>query len=400
MLTLMLTLIGAAAGPALAQSSQDGETLLLEGAKALDDGNYKVASRQLTRAMRAGDLSTGQVAKALYLRGVAQRNADKPAQAISDLSSAIWLQGLTKAELAQAHMNRALAYEAVGIGERARDDRARAKSVDPNVKVAAVASGPRDPSVPSFQTEVKREEAFQSVPAFRTEVSRDDRPAAPRQTPAFRTEVRTAKKESKPLPAFRTSIIPDEERPEPAGQPAPRPAQSKPAASQWSTSIASNSASEKTDEAKNREGDSGFFTSLWDKARGRDGEEEKSVLPPSAPAPAAPATQWTQTTKVANAKPEPALSAASRITTASDGRYRVQLAALRSEDEARSTWQRLSSRHKSLLAGREPLIEKTNLGGLGVFYRIQIGPFAGKKESTQFCNALKRGGVDCFLVVR
>jgi hypothetical protein len=38
------------------------------------------------------------------------------------------------------------------------------------------------------------------------------------------------------------------------------------------------------------------------------------------------------------------------------------------------------------------------MGNLGTFYRLQIGPFPDKAESLKVCNALKRSGVDCFLV--
>ena len=75
-----------------------------------------------------------------------------------------------------------------------------------------------------------------------------------------------------------------------------------------------------------------------------------------------------------------------------------QLAALKSQSEAQETWKRLSSKHKSLLGNRQPNIVKTELGGLGTFYRVQLGPFPSKAESQQLCKSFKQDGLDCFLL--
>jgi len=48
------------------------------------------------------------------------------------------------------------------------------------------------------------------------------------------------------------------------------------------------------------------------------------------------------------------------------------------------------------LASLQPRVEKTDMGNLGIFYRLQIRPFPDKAESLKLCNALKRSGVDCF----
>ena len=57
----------------------------------------------------------------------------------------------------------------------------------------------------------------------------------------------------------------------------------------------------------------------------------------------------------------------------------------------------MSSKNQQV-AGLTPSIEKTDMGDLGTFYRLQIGPFPDKAESLKVCSALKRSGVDCFLV--
>lgn len=437
--------------PAAAQGDQDGAALLAAGAKALDAGEYKAAARHFSRAMRSDSLSTAQISKALYLRGAAHRNANLPAQAIADLTSALWLQGLSKKELAQVYATRGLSYQDVGMTDLASADLRRARELDPNSKTVAEATRGASPaaSTGTFQTRVETaEESSRSrkpattttatqIAGFSPEMSREARSAPtparppapqtevksdakkPETAPAFQTRVQTAARAPEPAPAFRTSILPEEPAPTPAPRPKPK---SKPAPSaQWSTSVAadqkknapaqwktSGSADEeKSDDAKPSGTLSGFFSNLWGGDKKKDEEkqaEEQEAGPPVA-------GQWSQTTRVATAtpsRPQPQTAAPTGPTPASSAgasgnagsTYRIQLAALRSEAEAQSAWSQLSSRHRDLLAGQEHIVEKTTLGALGTFYRIQIGPFTDKKESTRLCSTLKSSGVDCFVVAR
>ena len=286
--------IAGATAPVQAQQAADGEALLVAGANSLSTGKHRIATRQLTQAMRAGNLSTAQIAKALYLRGVAQRNSDRPAHAVSDLTSALWLQGLTKRDRAQAHLNRALAYEAVGMKDRARADQARAREIDPKAKAVASAPGAAKPgpAISSFDTQVETAEQQPSrrrVPSFQTRVARatvrDSEPAPSVPATSFQTDVRPA---PKPVPAFRTSILPDKEPKKPARQPAPRPPQGGNATPQWNTSIAADQAkpADAKPEEGSRRGVRDRIGSLWRSARGKD-DEKKEVTPETAPAPAA-----------------------------------------------------------------------------------------------------------------
>ncbi len=64
------------------------------------------------------------MAKALYYRGTAYRKQGKPAQAISDLTTAAWLKGgLSDSDRAQAMEQRQLAYSEAGLGSQAPSDR-------------------------------------------------------------------------------------------------------------------------------------------------------------------------------------------------------------------------------------------------------------------------------------
>ena len=223
------------------------------------------------------------------------------------------------------------------------------------------------------------------------------------------------------IPAFRTTITPAEtqadETPAPP-RPAPKTAEKEPAVSPsaWSTSVARQTesgaesgaetrtetetqapAEAKREVASLEDQNSGgeergrigrFFNSIWD----RDDGEDEAAAEPEGGQSGPPPADWTRATRVEEFN-EPASPGAKRS-------YRVQLASSRSEKEARAHWGRLAAEYAAMLGGREPVIEKTDLGNLGTFYRLQIGPFAGKQEPLRLCNEFKRNGHDCFLVVR
>ena len=68
--------------------------------------------------MRGGGLGSAEMAKALYVRGMAYKKQSKPGLAISDLTSALWLKnGLGDADQKSAIAERAEAYRLAGLGD-------------------------------------------------------------------------------------------------------------------------------------------------------------------------------------------------------------------------------------------------------------------------------------------
>jgi hypothetical protein len=337
-------------------------------------------------------------------------------------------------DLASADLRRARELDpnskTVAEAARGTGSAASTSSFQASVETAEESSRARKPATTTTATEIagfspemtrkaRSAPAPARAPAFQTEVTSDAQ--KPETVPAFQTRVQTPARAPEPAPAFRTSILPDEPAPTPAPRPKPKP-KSKPAPSaQWSTSVAadqkkdapaqrktSGSADEeKSDDSKPSGTISGFFSNLWGGNKKKD-EEEQAAEQEAAPQTAG---QWSQTTRVATAPPSrpqpqaaapapPAPAPSAGESGGAGSTYRIQLAALRSEAEAQSTWRQLSSRHGDLLAGQEHIVEKTTLGALGTFYRIQIGSFTDKKESTRLCSTLKSSGVDCFVVAR
>ena len=98
--------------PVEAQRAVDAAAKLLQGGKA------EQAAQALTATLAGGNLPPAIMARALYMRGVAYRQQSKPAQAISDLTSALWLKGgLTAEDRQDALKQRSGAYADAGLTE-------------------------------------------------------------------------------------------------------------------------------------------------------------------------------------------------------------------------------------------------------------------------------------------
>jgi cell division septation protein DedD len=424
-LGLALTLGASGLSAQTVRGAASGGDLLSAGENALAKGQFKVAQRNFTRALRSNDLSDEQVARALYQRGVANERTERPAQAIADITSALYLPALPGADRAKAYLSRGRAYEAVGMSELARADISRAKSGGVSQQQIARSSQPArsDAGGPAFATSSQPAGSRASGPSFATHTQ----PAGSRApAPAFNTRSNAPSSASgrqrvasfetqsaEPIPRFRTTILPQN-----GSTPAARTntaGASTGGGSSWNTSAntqGSTPAPEQSEESGNSV--SRFFGNVWSKATGGDDKKQTAAAPAPATAPSTP--QWNQTTSVASApqpkpnwnaqvsspapvsRPAPPASTLQPAAAAGGNGYRIQLAALRSDGEAQATWKRLQAKHKKFLGARQPLIVKTELGGLGTFYRVQLGPFADKANSQQLCKEFKRGGLDCFLL--
>lgn len=132
---------------------------------------------------------------------------------------------------------------------------------------------------------------------------------------------------------------------------------------------------------------------------------EKPALTTAAPQPAA-APEPPPAPAKAKAPPPPPAQAASAPRAASPpkppraagGRYRVQLASLRSEAAAKSTWARLSKRDADLFAGLRSSVVRVDLGRKGVFYRLQAGPLADEAAARALCSRAKQRKLGCIVV--
>jgi len=79
------------------------------------------------------------------------------------------------------------------------------------------------------------------------------------------------------------------------------------------------------------------------------------------------------------------------------GGWRVQIASVKSEDVAKSTWARLQSAHGDVLANLRMQAVRVDLGDKGVWYRVQAGPL-DEKQAQGVCGTLKGRRADCVTV--
>jgi hypothetical protein len=79
---------------------------------------------------------------------------------------------------------------------------------------------------------------------------------------------------------------------------------------------------------------------------------------------------------------------------------RIQLAAVKTPEEAQKEWARLQHALGDALSGLSLTVEGVDLGAKGIFQRIQAGPFNDKAAATAKCDAIKALKQDCLVVVR
>lgn len=116
--------------------------------------------------------------------------------------------------------------------------------------------------------------------------------------------------------------------------------------------------------------------------------------PPTLPRskPSAPAASIT---RVASVEPS------TTTTTSTSGAYVVQIAAFRSQAEALSRFASLKRRHSGLLRPYTSFIQRADLGGRGVYYRLRLGPIGAKETASQLCRSLLSAGEkDCLVRTR
>jgi tetratricopeptide (TPR) repeat protein len=383
--SLPRALIVTAALLAASGALQAQDAGLKNGAASLAAGKYDAAVRQLSATINSDHASTGDAAKALYLRGIAYRKIGESARAVADLGAAIWL-GLPADDKVKALVNRGLAYQSAGLSQegKAQFDAARklggSRAVD-----GLIAEGGGAPAgaaaIAAFSTEVvPGNESASSAGRLRSEpvtgFSTVATGGAPTKPPAPRAADASPEARSTSLDngssqsasssggnrltrwfGSLTDSSSNSAAPEPAPAPAPPPKPSPPPAaassSSWSTST-------ETQEASSAGGDKS--KSRWSHWFGRTAEADASAQP----VPAAPAT---------------------------GGGYLLQLATSRSEAEAKALWKQVAQTQR--LDGINPQIERVDIGNFGTFYSLRIGPFPDKAESLKVCNALKRSGIDC-----
>ncbi|MGO4683625.1 SPOR domain-containing protein [Hyphomicrobium sp. 2TAF46] len=351
------------------------------GLKEYAAGRYQNAIGQLTIAVKAGVLSTSEMAKALYTRGLAYKRDNKAGLAISDLTSAIWLKnGLSPSDQKSAIAERSEAYRMAGLPDTgSTPDRpavvATPAATGANV-VANPAPGPNAGSAGLSAAAIAEAAGKQnsggsgSGDGTSATITRQDASSAQSDTS---------------LQSAASATVSD------GSAPAPAPASPGSSFGQTVSAIPGNV--------------SGFFSNMF-------GGGSSAVPPPPAPsgtvttastsATAPETSSWSNATSVAAGAPAKATKVALADTKANPiatkGKYKIHIAALRSRAEAEQLAQNLVAQHGADLANHVPTVDEAVIGSMGTFYRVRIGGYASQEEPRGLCNKLRSSGLDCLVV--
>ncbi len=372
--------------PAAALKSLDA------GVKAFEAGKTEQAVQSISSALYGGGLPSQQMARALYYRGLAYRKQAKPAQAISDLTSAIWLKGgLGDADRATAIENRAAAYREAGLGDP-----------PPLAETVKTAAASRPTTAQAAQPT-----SATTAPTWQTATNTG---SAPGRAAAGSSLAPVLAVSPAPAPA---------QQADPSGNAQSTPAQS-PASGGIGSSVGNffgglfggNSASAKSTAAPPTTASTGpaASTSSWSDAtqvaasnKGGAAAKPVSVSVAAAAVPTATADaprQPLQRTAAGTAPVTAQPSQTPAVQPALKGKFRLQVAAVRSRVEAETLAQKLRQAHGAAIGAREPMIEETVIGAMGTFYRVRVGPYADASEPRQLCSRIKPDGFDCLVVTQ
>lgn len=349
------------------------------GLKEYAAGRYQNAIGQLTIAVKAGVLSTSEMAKALYTRGLAYKRDNKAGLAISDLTSAIWLKnGLSPSDQKSAIAERSEAYRMAGLPDTGTTPDRPAVVATPaatgaNV-VANPAAGPNAGSAGLSAAAIAEAAGKQNSGSSG---SGDGTSAT-----IMRQDASSAQSYSS-LQSAASATVSD--------GPAPTPASSGSSFGQTVSAIPGNV--------------SGFFSNMF------GGGSSAAPPPPAASgtvttastSPTAPETSsWSNATTVAAGAPAKATKVALAETksnpVAMKGKYKIHIAALRSRAEAEQLAQNLIAQYGSDLSNHVPTVDEAVIGSMGTFYRVRIGGYASQDEPRGLCNKLRSSGLDCLVV--
>ena len=354
---------------------------LRRGEASLAAGQFDEAASQLSATVNDKNATINQVAQALYLRGIAYRRAGYPGQAVADLGAALWL-GLPSSDKARAYVNKGLAFQAAGMESQGSSAMAQArrysnsstvqKLIAQDGGVGPVASAGLSSYVPSAGNVWDK-----IVPSFGTPKAAEssESAAAPAAQSASSSSA-AATPQAAPTSGWNASV---------------NEGSGGNAVSRWWNSVAGGSAESAPEPTPAN-------PATASSGQSRSASNTTTATRSAAPAPPADTSSGDSGIGGWFSRQTAALTGGSSAPAASAGSgYTVQLANSRSKSEAEALWAKAKQSNGSL-SSAPSRVERVNLGGLGTFYTVKIGPFASQSEGSKICNSIKRGGTDCTVI--
>ena len=205
------------AAPARAQSAA---ATLTEASKALEKGVPVKAIELIDAAMRSGKLPSDMAAKALLMRAQAQEKLGKQAFALADYNSALWMEGLSAADKAQAEQGRDRISGKLGVAEPAAKPAASGGRANAGEDTAVrTPTSANVKSTPSEQRTGGIGSVFSGIFGSSSEPAQEERQPTPAPAAQPAAAVKPAAVAVKPVPAVKP------ERTQPIKARAEKPAQ-------------------------------------------------------------------------------------------------------------------------------------------------------------------------------
>ncbi len=376
-----------------------GQKLFNAGIKAYEAGKHGDAIKHLGSAIRSGEIEKQQMALALYYRGLAFRKKNRPGQAISDLTSAVWLkEGLTPAQKNEALSNRNAAYREAGISDAPAATESvvvAAEAVTKTDTVAAPGSSSPDAGISGWETATlgsiatPKSANANSLPGSKVAAA----PASNSATSASSSNSSGSGSSGGGVSGFFSSITnlftgggssssepaPSQNKEAVTSPPIP----TKPETSSWNQKTQVATAAPPTKPKKPAQVTTPFATQV------------AAADPPPKPTKPAQVTK-PFATQVAAASPP----SKPKVASTPSGKFRLQVAAVRSRSEADAVAANLMQKYGGKLGQRRPIVDEAVIGSMGTFYRVRVGPYANAKEPQQLCATLRSSGFDCLVVTK
>ena len=119
---------------------------------------------------------------------------------------------------------------------------------------------------------------------------------------------------------------------------------------------------------------------------------------PDAPAATAPATSAEEPAEVATLPASTPPATPAPAAPAAGGKWRIQLASVKSEGAAKQEWSRMQQAHPDLLGDMRLTVQRADLGTKGVYFRLQAGPLPNRTTAEDVCAELKSSQQPCIVV--
>jgi len=407
--------LAASAAPALSAASTPETQLAAEAYKALQAGDAQTAVTDYSQAIDSRALPPDVLANALLNRGLAYQRLNEHEFAIDDYTAALRIDALSGKVRALALYNRGLSYQRLQRNALAMEDFTSALFLDGAFSHAYYSRGTllRDSGQYLFAlADFDKALRFAYPDPARVYVAEAATYEKLQRTADARDALNKAL-EAKPgyEPALQRLAALEGTAPATASGDTIQTAVVTPASDELPAAKAP-SASLMGDEAQAAETSGKLYTdrvpqeqpvrvasaepTIGVETEAAPAEEKvlavETVPDDTAAAPAAaePAVDETQTASV-DAEPVAEAAPAKKITG-----WSVQLASATTEDSAWSTWKKMQARNKAL-ASQKPVVVRADLGTKGVFYRVRLVGFDSQDEASRACSKLKSRGVKCFI---